>query len=352
MSALAFLLATIFSICSDLSQDGRTFTSNNALYIYDAVADLKEYSAIDTTHFRVEINQIIETLSFHHTCASDERAIPSKEGKIRPIQILIDLKTFKSNRIQSIPFDDALHDAIPGSTHNAQAEAMDSTHLRGEINQINQTLSYPNACASDEYAIPSNEAINRIETRAPHTADNNVNPNALLMMTFKRKRKKTNQGMMAMQTIAKMSDICHVDQGRIKGRKERNQVFRTTASSPSTTIITPSSIKPDSVRSTAITKEMCALLSSSVTNTYSLCFCCTVKFSAELTYFTGEYVNGTGLTTNARHIDGHYTQNRDTTFITSRSLVHAAEYESRLASIGVVDTMISNLIARTRSSDS
>eukprot|EP01084_Bolivina_argentea_P320648 556386_1 len=97
---------------------------------------------------------------------------------------------------------------------------------------------------------------------------------------------------------------------------------------------------------------MCALLSSSVTNTYSLCSCCTVKFSAELTYFTGEYVNGTGLTTNARHIDGHYTQNRDTTFITSRSLVHAAEYESRLASIGVVDTMISNLIARTRSSDS
>eukprot|EP01083_Nonionella_stella_P163352 537397_1 len=118
MRSLAFLLATIFSICSDLSQDGRTLISNK------------------------------------------------------------------------------------------------STHLRGAINQINKALSSHNTCASDECAIPSSEAMDQIDTRAPHIADNNMNPNALLMRTFKRKRKKTNQCMMAMQR--KVGETCHVDRGLIQ----------------------------------------------------------------------------------------------------------------------------------------
>eukprot|EP01083_Nonionella_stella_P005298 15322_1 len=151
-------------------------------------------------------------------------------------------------------------------------------------------------------------AMNQIETHAPHTGDNNINPNALA----------------------------------IKVRKERSQMFITAVSSPSTTIITPPSIKP-------------ASLSSSATSKHSLCLNCNVEFSDESkffskelkNYFSDKNVNGTGFTTNARNIDGHYTQNRDTaTFITNRSFVHAAEHELRLLSLRVV------VEARKISSDS
>eukprot|EP01083_Nonionella_stella_P317443 1155920_1 len=179
---------------------------------------------------------------------------------------------------------------------------------------------------------------------------------------------------MAMQR--KVSGTCHVDQGRIKVRKERSQIFIATVSPPSATIITPSSIKPASVRSTPIKKETARRYSRqtsflselpSATCTPSLCLNCSVKFSAELkffsnelkTHFSDEVVNGTDFTTKARHIAGNYTQNKDAvSFITNRLLVHAAEYESRLASIGVVvegewiDTMRNNSIGRKISSDS
>eukprot|EP01083_Nonionella_stella_P154658 498649_1 len=338
--SLAFLFATVFSICSDSSQDGSTFISNT---LHDAVPDFKEYSAIDSTHntpteamdsthLRGEINQANVSLSFPNTCAPDDSTISSNKGMICPTQNTIDLETSESNRIQSNPFDDALHDAVPGSTHNAPEDAMDSTHLREELNHANATLSYRNTCASDECAISSSEVIDQIETHGPH-AEGNMNPNALVMMQ------------------SKASDTCHEDQGRIKGRKERNQVFRTTASS-STTIITPSSVKPVFVRSIPIKKEKARLYSRqtsflsdlpSVTSTHSLCLNCNVKFPTEFkffqinelkTYFSDEDVHGT---------DGHYTQNRDTTtLITNRLFVHVIEYEWRLIFIGVEGRNISS----------
>eukprot|EP01083_Nonionella_stella_P196043 721617_1 len=151
---------------------------------------------------------------------------------------------------------------------------------------------------------------------------------------------------MAMQR--KENDTGHVDECMADGVciKETNKRSKLFVSSPSMTIITPSSIKPASARSTS---------------TSSLCFNCNVKFPAALrflpkTYCSDEVVkHGTGFATKARHIDRHYTQNRDTTFITNISLPHAAEHEWRLSSIGVVvewiDTMINNLIGRKRSSD-
>eukprot|EP01083_Nonionella_stella_P287882 980011_1 len=471
MSSLAFLLATVFSICSHASQDGSTFISNNIhLVLHDAVPCLKEHYAIDSTHnapaeamdlthLKGELNQINDTLSFPNTCASDECEIPSNEGMIRPI----DLNTFESNRIQSSPFHESthnpcprqeltkhgfmwmtatnqiethaphaagnninpnallngdnivytrnsicsgssqdertfisnnvLHDAAPDgkeysaidSTRNAPPEAMESTHLRGESNQTNETLSFPNTYTSNEGTIrPTANAIvlntfecNRIQSTAFHESTLNrccrqeLTKHAFVSITA---IKKTNQGMMAMQR--KVSGTCHVDQGRIKVRKERSQIFIATVSPPSATIITPSSIKPASVRSTPIKKETARRYSRqtsflselpSATCTPSLCLNCSVKFSAELkffsnelkTHFSDEVVNGTDFTTKARHIAGNYTQNKDAvSFITNRLLVHAAEYESRLASIGVVvegewiDTMRNNSIGRKISSDS
>eukprot|EP01083_Nonionella_stella_P005296 15320_1 len=73
-------------------------------------------------------------------------------------------------------------------------------------------------------------AMNQIETHAPHTGDNNINPNALA----------------------------------IKVRKERSQMFITTVSSASTTIITPPSIKPASLSSSATHP-----LAQSASNTYT-----------------------------------------------------------------------------------
>eukprot|EP01083_Nonionella_stella_P085837 238125_1 len=262
---------------------------------------------------------------------------------------------------------------------------MESTHLRGESNQTNETLSFPNTYTSNEGTIrPTANAIvlntfecNRIQSTAFHESTLNrccrqeLTKHAFVSITA---IKKTNQGMMAMQR--KVSGTCHVDQGRIKVRKERSQIFIATVSPPSATIITPSSIKPASVRSTPIKKETARRYSRqtsflselpSATCTPSLCLNCSVKFSAELkffsnelkTHFSDEVVNGTDFTTKARHIAGNYTQNKDAvSFITNRLLVHAAEYESRLASIGVVvegewiDTMRNNSIGRKISSDS
>eukprot|EP01083_Nonionella_stella_P153262 492143_1 len=228
---------------------------------------------------------------------------------------------------------------------NATAEAMDSTHSRGELNRTNEILFFANICAPNEdltkHGFVDTTAMDQMETHALRTADNNNNPNA-----FRRKRKKTNQGMMAMQR--KENDTGHVDECMADGVciKETNKRSKLFVSSPSMTIITPSSIKPASARSTS---------------TSSLCFNCNVKFPAALrflpkTYCSDEVVkHGTGFATKARHIDRHYTQNRDTTFITNISLPHAAEHEWRLSSIGVVvewiDTMINNLIGRKRSSD-
>eukprot|EP01083_Nonionella_stella_P298274 1012591_1 len=150
------------------------------------------------------------------------------------------------------------HDTVPdlqqysatNSTHYAHAEATDSTDLRATMDEI--------------------------ET----PADNDT--------TFKGKRKKTNQGIMAMQ---RWHGTCHVNQGIadevcIKMRNKTSQIFITTnLSSPSTPIITQTSIKSGSACSTAIQKEKARLCSGQISflrelwSTHSLCLNSNVKFA-------------------------------------------------------------------------